>query len=313
MASFSASDAALTGFRIVRERPRALMIWIAIQLVLHIGLGAGMVQAVGPALTRLNAAGMENTRDPAQAMAIFQQLGPFYLLLLAFSLIFYPILYSTMDRAVLRPDDEGFGYIRLGADELRQLGLLLLIIGVVILAYIALIIAVVAVVVPVSLMSGAGQGGHAASGNLLVGLVTVILVLAMLALWIYVWVRLSLASPLTFATRRVDLFGSWRLTRGLFWPMLGTYVVAAILALIVSLLTLVISTAISALAGGGVSGLQSVLHPDMSSVAAYMTPARIVALAINAVSSALVWPVMLTPAAEIYRSLPEAVDARKAG
>lgn len=142
-------------------------------------------------------------------------------------------------------------------------------------------------------------------------LLGVVVALALLAAWIYVWVRLSLASPLTFATRRINLFGSWRLTRGIFWPMLGAYLVAGILAIVVSLLILAISAAVSAAVGGGLSGLQSMMKPDMSSLATYLTPARFVTIFANAVSTALVWPVLLTPASAIYRSLPEAVDADK--
>jgi hypothetical protein len=310
MASFSASDAALTGFRIVREHPRALLVWIGVQLVRAFVMTTAMVQLIGPALSRLNSAGVTSTRDPAQAAAIVQQLGPFYLLIVGFGVIYYPVVYSTMNRVVLRPGEAGFGYIRLGVDELRQIGLLLLVFLLSVAAYFALIVVMVIGGVSVSLVAGGGPG--ATSGNLAVGLVLVLLALIALSLWIYVWVRLSLASPLTFASRRIDLFGSWRLTRGLFWPMLGSYVVAIILAMIVTLLTLAISLAVSAAMGGGLAGLQGVFRPDTTSVAAYMSPARIVTVAIGAISSALVWPVLVTPAAAIYRSLPEAVGLESA-
>jgi len=308
MAGFSASDVALTGFRIVRERPKAVLIWSAIQFAIALTFGVAMVRFAGPALMSLSMhaeAGNTAARaDPAQAMALLRQLAPFYLCLVLFSLVFYPILYATMNRAVLRPDDEGFGYIHLGADELRQLGLFLLIVGLGIVAYIAVIIAFIAVLIPLSMASGAGSTGS----NVLVTLVAILLGLAIIGLWIYVWVRLSLGSPLTFATRRVNLFGSWRLTKGLFWPMFGAYAVALILGMIVGLLTLVISSAVTAVIGGGASGMAGMFRPDMSSLAAYLTPARIVSLVISAISSALVWPVLLTPAAAIYKSLPGSVS-----
>ena len=68
--------------------------------------------------------------------------------------------------------------------------------------------------------------------------------------------------------------------------------------------TLVISSAVTAVIGGGASGMAGMFRPDMSSLAAYLTPARIVSLVISSISSALVWPVLLTPAAAIYKSLP---------
>ena len=250
MASFSASDAALTGFRVVREHPKAVGIWAVIQFVISLGFTVGTVRFAGPALMSLNAANSAPARDPAKTMAIFQQLGPYYLCLILFSLAFYPILYATMNRAVLRPSEEKFGYIRLGADELRQLGLLLLVLLFGLVAYIAIIVASVAVLTPLSLMFAGGSGGLTNS-NLFIGLFAVVFGLAVICLWIYVWTRLSLAPSLTFATGKINLFGSWRLTRGLFWPMLGAYLVALVLAMIVWLLTTVISLA----AGDRVEGL----------------------------------------------------------
>jgi hypothetical protein len=176
-------------------------------------------------------------------------------------------------------------------------------------AYIVLLIALILVLVPIAMVTGASKGSP--TGAVLDVFVSLIPILGALALWIFVGVRLSLASPLTFATRRINLFGSWRLTRGIFWPMLGAYLVAFILALVVWLLTLAISAAVGAAVGGGLGGLQSMMRPDMSSLSAYLTPSRIVVIVVGAVSTALVWPVLLTPAAAIYRSLPEAADADK--
>ena len=308
MAEFSASDVALTGFRIVRERPRVLAIWIVVQIVIQLAMTVAMIQLAGPALSRFAFGGTPPSRDPAQAMAILQQLGPFYLLILVFSLVFYPIVFSTMNRAVLRPEEEGFGYIRFGADELRQIGLFLLIFVLGIGVYIAFIIAMVVVFAAVGAVVGLRATASGTAASMGVGIIAAVLLIAG---WIYLWVRLSLASPLTFASRRVDLFGSWRLTRGRFWPMFGAYLVATILAIVVSLLTFIISSAISAVVGGGVGGLASVMHPDMSSLSAYLTPARIVQVLVNGVSTALVWPVLLTPAAAIYKSLPEATDVSR--
>ena len=301
MASFSASEVALTGFRIVRERPKVILVWSVIQLVISLVFGVATVQFGGAAMMRLSAGGA-GASDPAQNMALVQQALPLYFCFFVFALVFYPLLFATMNRAVLRPGDDRLGYIRLGADELRQLGLFALIFVLGLVAYIGLIIAMIVVAGVGFAVSGGskGLGGPAA-------LMLVLLGLAVLGLWVFVWVRLSLASPLTFATGKINLFGSWGLTKGLFWPMFGAYVVATILGVIVSLLTVVITLAVTAVLGGGTGGLATLFRPDMTSVAAYLTPARIVTLVIGAVSSALVWPVLVTPAAAIYRSLPGSV------
>jgi hypothetical protein len=272
--------------------------------VLSLGFGLILVNSMGPALTGLTASG--GTRNPAQMMAAFHQLGPFYLYAVVFGLIFYPIVFGMMNRAVLRADEVGLAYIRLGADEVRQLGLILLLAVIGTVAYLLVIIAIAIVAVGVSAMFGMRPGAQPEIGaSLGLGLVVAVAVLAIVGAWVYVWVRLSLASPLTFATRRINVFGSWAMTRGLFWPIFGAYAVAVILALIVSLLTLVISLAISGLAGGGLSAL---MHPDTSSMGAWLTPARVVNLVIQSISTALVLPILLTPAPAVYRHLTGAAD-----
>ncbi|MEI9891311.1 MAG: hypothetical protein WDN45_12940 [Caulobacteraceae bacterium] len=77
---------------------------------------------------------------------------------------------------------------------------------------------------------------------------------------IYGFVRLSLASPLTFDTRKVDLFGSWALTRGRFWKMLGTYLLVVGLALVIGLLVMIITIAVAAVLGG-LGALASIFRP----------------------------------------------------
>jgi hypothetical protein len=289
MTSFSVSDAATTGFRIVREHPKAVAIWAALQLMLSLGSSVVMV-TFGAPLTTLGTFGANASRDPAVAMAEFQQLAPLFAFFLIFALVFYPILYAAMNRAVLRPEEEGFGYLRVGADELRQFGLMILLIAVGIAAYIAVIVAMLIAVVPLGLMTAASRGAGAAGPTFAVGILTLLLILAAVALWVFVWVRLSLASALTFATRKVNLFGSWTLTRGLFWPMFAAYLVALILVIVVMVLTGVISVALAAVTGGAASLTSAA---NLSSLSAFVTPTRLVGLVVSSLAYALVWPVML--------------------
>ncbi|WP_218275859.1 hypothetical protein, partial [Pseudomonas sp. MPR-AND1A] len=65
---------------------------------------------------------------------------PMYGVIGIVSLIFYPVLYATMSRAILRPSENAMGYIRLGGDEVRQLLLILLWVVVGIAAEIATVI-----------------------------------------------------------------------------------------------------------------------------------------------------------------------------
>jgi uncharacterized BrkB/YihY/UPF0761 family membrane protein len=52
--------------------------------------------------------------------------------------------------------------------------------------------------------------------------------------------RLSLAGPMTFAERRLRVFASWSLSKGVFWRLFGAYTLSFALGAIVLLLMLLI-------------------------------------------------------------------------
>jgi hypothetical protein len=205
------------------------------------------------------------------------------------------VLYAAMNRAVMRPQESRFGYLRLAADELRQLGLLIafsLLFAGVELAFLVIATVVLAVL-------GMALGGSGVA----VALGLAILLPAAICGFIYIGVRFSLATPMTFATGRINLFGSWGLTRGRFWPLLGTYFLALALSLVVGALTLVIAFLIVGIIGGGFSGISAIMQSDVGSVASVLTPAQLVYLAITSIGAALGAPITMCPPAAIYRSL----------
>lgn len=296
----------MTGFDVVRRRP-VLLLWWGLFHLLYIGLTSVLaVGLAGPALTQLAALqGLHPANDPAvqaQALASMRQLLPLYGLMLPVMLVFYSMLYTAMNRAVLRPKDDRFGYLRLGRDELRQFGLFLWAIVVGVGVYIVTVVGVLILTFIGVALAALFSKGAAAPG---VGhvLVAAVIVLLTVAAWIYLTVRLSLASAMTFETRKIRLLASWPLTEGRFWPMLGAYLLAACLSLVVLLLGLVVMLCICVVAAGGVDAFRFIFRPDMSALAVYLTPARILYFVLTAFLYALVWPVMLTPRAAIYRSV----------
>lgn len=52
--------------------------------------------------------------------------------------------------------------------------------------------------------------------------------LGLLALWILVAVRLAPAAANSMAQQRFAFFGAWRVTRGHFWPLLGSYLIVMV-------------------------------------------------------------------------------------
>src|SRR5665213_2557082 len=126
MPSISTSDAAFTGFRVVRERPTTVLFLAVIQLILSLGQSLLMISLAGSALTQMQNLGIAALFDPAQSARFLPQLVPLYLALLPLNLVVYALFCGAMNRAVLRPAESRFGYLRFGADEARQLGLLAL-------------------------------------------------------------------------------------------------------------------------------------------------------------------------------------------
>jgi hypothetical protein len=292
MSRLSAVETGLTGWRFIAANPRVVAVWAGIYLVISVVFAVAMVVTVGPAMTDMMQASAQN--DPAATMAQFGRLAPAYAVLGLIGLGIYAIVYAATARAILRPERKGTAYLEFGGDELRQLLLMLLSMLVVGGAYVVIIILAGIVI---------GAGTAALGPGLTSGLLVVVGVLAGLSAFMFLVVRLSLASALTFDRRRVNLFGSWKLTRGVFWPLLGGYLIAALLCIAVSLLVFVISAALAAVAGGGFAGFASLMRPDMSSLRAYFTPTRAILTLLGAVASAVIWPVFLMPPAGAYAQL----------
>jgi hypothetical protein len=290
MKKFSATNAAFTGFRIVRERPTAVAVWAAVQLAISLITTMIMIVTAGPALTEFSRASMQGSQDPAATMAALQKIAPLLLGMLVYMLAFYSVAWAAMNRAVLRPEDSRFGYLRFGADELRQLGVLLL--------FCLIMFGAEVVAVFASVLAGVALAFVAKPLAILVPILFVPSALSFVAC------RLSLGSPMTFDSGRIRFFESWALTKGRFWPIFGCYALAAGLALVVGLLGLVIQVSIGALLGGGLqAGGVALFRPDLSSLATGLSPPRLATFVVGAGLMAILLPVIMTPAAAIYRAV----------
>jgi hypothetical protein len=293
LATFSPTDAAFEGFRITREKPQALLAWAIVYLIVSLLVGVLLISQFGPLLAEIEAMGVQSGPEPEAELATLAKLAPMYALLLPIGLAMIAVWSAAVYRVVLRPSDTGLGYMKLGADELR-LALLMFI-------YILLSMGLIFVITfAVGLLSVFAKSAIGAAGPLL-GL---LIWLGAMALVVYVAVRLSLAGPQTFAEQRLRLFDSWRLTRGHFWKLFGAYVLSVILALVVVLLGMVIYAAVAAvLTGGNLEAVGRVFQPDMTSVAAYFTPAMLIYAVFGAFLGAVQNAVIYAPAAMAYRVL----------
>ena len=142
---------------------------------------------------------------------------------IALSLLVGVVLWAAVFRAVLFPKESRFAYLRVGMDELRLLGCVL-----VLLIAFYLIIAICGIVLGliVGLLGAAIGGMGAVSATIIAS------ALGMLILGLWLGTRFSVAGPLTLLERKVIIGPAWRATRGNFWPLLGAYIVIVLLLVV---------------------------------------------------------------------------------
>ena len=300
--AFSASDAAFEGFRLVRRNPMALVAWTLLYAVLSLASVFAMSNAIGPMIEwSERAETLENatqTPTPADMMAMFQQFGEVILSvawLLPVSLVVGAVLMAAVARAVLNPRAGGFGYLRLGMDELRVFVVTLVLGILMVFAWLAMWI-VVAVL--------AGIAG--ATGANWLWLFVILGGLAGVGAIIWLAVRLSLAVPITVAENRFAFFDSFGVTRGRFWPLFGMAVIAVVMVLVVQLLSAIVTMPLALMTGQEMWSFGATEDPEALRAALDVSNPWVIASALaEAVVYALTVGVLYAPFAAAYRDIKE--------
>ena len=298
--AFSGSDAAFEGFRLVRRNPMTLVAWTLLYAVVSLAGLFAMSRAIAP--ITVWAERMETLENqspsptPQQVMEAFQGIGEVMLSLawlLPVSLIVTAMLMAAVARGVLNPRAGGFGYLRLGMDELRVF-VVTLVLGIFLFsAWIA-----------VGLVVGVLAGIAGASGANWMWLFVILAGLAGVAGIIWLAVRLSLAVPITVAENRFAFFDSFAVTRGRFWSLLGMAVIAFVMVMVIGLLSWAVTLPLSLMVGGEAWTFGS--GGDAEAVAAALdvsNPWVIASALAEAVINALLVGVMYAPFAAAYRDL----------
>lgn len=294
--AFSATDAVFEGFRVVRRQPLTLVWWslfyMAVMALAMAVVGGSLLQLVGAAET-LEAAG---TPSPEDFMPLLQIYMSIFVVVLPLSLAAAAVVYTAVSRAVLRPSEGRFGYMRFGMDELRVLAVTV-VLGLLFMALAGTMFTLVGVI-----------GGMATALEApWLWLVAVLAGLAALAALIWLAVRLSLAVPITVGERRIALFDSFRLTKGRFWPLLGMAVLAGVLSLVVGLLGSLVMTPFQLLTGG-LTDLASLEGADPVTLLQAGWPVILVWIVTNAIVSALQVAVVYAPFSAAYRDIAGVSD-----
>jgi hypothetical protein len=290
--TFSATEAAFEGFRVVRRHPLAIVFWAlayAIFFVAFVGLFAGPLATVMATTEALEGA----QPSPQELQLLMQSWSGFVALGLPLSLLLTAVLNTAVARSVLRPGEKAWGYLRLGSDELRVLAVTFLL-GIVLFAATFLLFIVVGVAAGIASQAGTGLG-------ILVG---VLLGLGAAAALIWLAVRLSLAVPITFHEKRIALFDSFGLTKGRTLPLLGMAVIAIIMSFLVSILGTIIALPVT-LATGGLNQLATMDGQSTAQILQAAGPGLIAWGVVNAIFSALQLAVIYAPFSAAYRDLKD--------
>lgn len=299
MARFSMTEAAFEGFRLTREHPRAVVAWSLAYFVFTLAIALLTVAWVGKDMAALQALSQQPNPDPHEAATLFGRLAPYFLVVLPAETLFPAVLVCAIYRAVLRPFERGLGYFKLGADELRMVALSLIVV-----AFGLLTLFVVIFILVLTAETLGASGG--AVGAFLGGVIGA----GALGLPAWIFVRLSLAVPMTFDQRRLVVFDSWSFTKGVFWPLAGAYLLAIALGIVILLLMAVISAAlvgVAVLATGGVGSFGQSFQAGVSSIGALMTVPAILWQILWSGALTVFYIIVLSPAAIAYQglSLPE--------
>jgi hypothetical protein len=222
MISFSASDAALDGFQVIRTQWRVALGWCLFSLVGFVGL-------VIVAFFVILAASFVVTSSE-QVSSAGGAIGGLTLGLGGAAIQW--LILAALYRMRLRPEAApGLYYLRITRDEGRLFGLWLTMAAI----FVALMVAGFLLLRALEQVSG-----------LAAGLGT----LAYLGLLLWLAMRFSLAGPANFATGRFGLADSWRLTKGRFWALLGMTVLALCLLLLIAVVVFILTAVIQAAIGG---------------------------------------------------------------
>jgi hypothetical protein len=282
MSEFSVTHIATEGFRVTRENPVAVAIWSVLEIILQFAMAVAMVKS-GFAL-QLEALTQGAAPDFTGLAEAFGPLQAQMLWFLPLCLVIQILFRAAILRAILRPAERSLGYVRFGGDELRLLGLQILL-------GLAFTVAFTVMTVVAALLGRAGGAGALAATVVIVGGVCGI---------IFVLVRLSLAAPQTFATRRLNILGSWTLTQGRFWPLLGAYLLAFVFYIAVLILGSIVGGVLS-LAGGGDMG-------GAASLSTYFTATNVISIVVQGTIAALGTVLLLAAPAAAYKTLTGGPD-----
>jgi hypothetical protein len=300
---FSATEAAFEGFRVVRRTPTALIWWALLYAVLTLGSFAAMganvdsfteMVRISEEIEAASQGGAEPSMEQVgEMMAVWGRAMAAFAWILPLQLVVTSMLMAAVARAVIRPSERRFGFLRLSMDEVRVFVVTLVL---------SILMSLIAVASLIPALIAVGAGAAMESGWAVIP--AMLLFFGAFALIVWLAVRWSLAVPITVAERRMAFFDSFRLTKGRFWGLLGLAIIAIVMVIVISLLASVVIAPLTLM--GGASAFGRVDPEDPASVFQMFSlsnPWMVVQALVQAVVNALTVAVAYAPFAAAYVGL----------
>lgn len=292
----AATEAAFEGFRLVRREPKVLLAWTLVYLVITLGQMVAMVanrSEIAEGLRVIEGFGSRGPQSPQDFELMFDaygQMTQYSLWVLPLSIIVGSVLSAGVARGVLFPEQNRFGFLRLGMDEVR----------------------VFAITLIIALLTAAALGTATIIVSIMIGIAIAVAplmwlgvfvgVLASIALFVWLAVKWSLAVPITVSEKKIQVFASFRATKGHFWPLLGMAIIAFAMAMVIWFLSSVLVMPLSLMSGLSPMGLGSTA-PDVVEQISLANPGLLLVALSQAIVYALFVGVMYAPFSAAWRDL----------
>lgn len=219
MADFSIGKAFDGGFTLATKKPLTVLIWGLLRLALTLLPALLILSMAAPAFMAAARQAGETT-DPKAAQELFSSIWAIQAIqpvLYLGGIVSVALIGAAALRALFEPEDDSRFYLRLGAREL-WFGLVYVVLMILLTMLALAAFLLLALVAGVTAAVIATTRGHLAFEPWMIPLILAACVaLGVATLW--VWLRLSMALPMTFRDRTFRLFESWSLTRGHAWRL----------------------------------------------------------------------------------------------
>ncbi|HEY2179095.1 MAG TPA: hypothetical protein VGH15_10965 [Caulobacteraceae bacterium] len=244
MATISIGEAIGEGFGLIGRRPLLVLLWGAANTAWSV-LVAALMRPWMTSLLSLQKSMITSGAGatPPSSAEVMSRMGPIFqfegaiMLIALVSAFVSVILNCAVFRAVLRPEARGIAYLRLGSAELMLFFFFLA-------AYFVFGIGIFIAIIPVAVLVAVAVAAHAPAIGFLLAFAAGI---AILVLFVWVILRLSLVGPMTVQDGKFHFLDAWRLTRGhagaLFAIGLCLFAIAVVIGLVSLALTLALGGA----------------------------------------------------------------------